>query len=113
MERARIGRIGSLSATVAGRHVQRYGIVGQSRAIADVIGRMELVSATRSTVLIRGEAGTGKELVARAIHNRNAQRHMPFIKVNRAAIPETPLESELFGHVRGAFTGATGPKKAK
>jgi transcriptional regulator with GAF, ATPase, and Fis domain len=113
VELARIGRIGSLSATIAGRHVQRYGIVGQSRAIADVIGRIELVSATRSTVLIRGETGTGKELVARAIHNRSAQRHMPFIKVNCAAIPETLLESELFGHVRGAFTGATGPKKGK
>ena len=84
-----------------------YGIVGQSRAIADVIRRIELVSATRSTVLITGETGTGKELVARAVHNRSAQRNMPFIKVNCAAIPETLLESELFGHVRGAFTDAT------
>jgi transcriptional regulator with GAF, ATPase, and Fis domain len=81
--------------------------VGHSRAIADVIRRIELVSATRSTVLITGETGTGKELVARAVHDRSAQRDMPFIKVNCAAIPETLLESELFGHVRGAFTGAT------
>jgi transcriptional regulator with GAF, ATPase, and Fis domain len=92
--------------------VHPYGIVGHSRAIADVIRRIELVSATRSTVLITGETGTGKELVARAVHDRSAQRDMPFIKVNCAAIPETLLESELFGHVRGAFTGAT-TKKGK
>jgi transcriptional regulator with GAF, ATPase, and Fis domain len=90
-----------------------YGIVGQSRAIGDVIRRIELVSSTRSTVLISGETGTGKELVARAIHNRSAQQHMPFVAVNCAAIPETLLESELFGHVRGAFTDAAGPRKGK
>jgi transcriptional regulator with PAS, ATPase and Fis domain len=91
----------------------RYGIVGQSRAIDGVIRRIELVSSTRSTVLISGETGTGKELVARGIHNRSAQQHMPFVAVNCAAIPETLLESELFGHVRGAFTGAAGPRKGK
>jgi transcriptional regulator with GAF, ATPase, and Fis domain len=90
-----------------------YGIVGHSRAVEDMIRRIELVSAARSTVLITGETGTGKELVARAIHNRSAQRDLPFIKVNCAAIPETLLESELFGHVRGAFTDATGTKKGK
>jgi transcriptional regulator with GAF, ATPase, and Fis domain len=98
---------------MAGRHGQRYGIVGQSRAIADLIQRIELVSATRSTVLITGETGTGKELVARAVHDRSAQRNLPFIKVNCAAIPETLLESELFGHVKGAFTDATGPRRGK
>ena len=104
---------GSLSPTMVGQHVHRYGIVGHSRAVADVIHRIELVSATRSTVLITGETGTGKELVARAVHHRSAQRAMPFIKVNCAAIPDTLLESELFGHVRGAFTGATSTKKGK
>jgi transcriptional regulator with GAF, ATPase, and Fis domain len=98
---------------MVGPHFERYGIVGHSQAIAEVIRRIELVSATRSTVLITGETGTGKELVARAVHNRSAQHDRPFIKVNCAAIPETLLESELFGHVRGAFTDATGTRKGK
>ena len=83
-----------------------YGIIGRSRAMQEVIRRAELVAGTKSTVLITGETGTGKELVARAIHDRSAQRDMPLIKVNCAAIPETLLESELFGHARGAFSGA-------
>jgi DNA-binding NtrC family response regulator len=90
-----------------------YGIIGKSRAMEEVVQRAELVADTKSTVLITGETGTGKELVARAIHNRSAQRDMPLIKVNCAAIPDTLLESELFGHVRGAFTGATSTKKGK
>jgi len=90
-----------------------YGIIGRSRGIQDVIARAEMVASTKSTVLITGETGTGKELVARVIHDRSAQREMPLIKVNCAAIPETLLESELFGHVRGAFTGATSNKKGK
>ena len=90
-----------------------YGIIGKSRAILDVITRAELVAESKSTVLVSGETGTGKELVARAIHARSAQHAMPMIKVNCAAIPETLLESELFGHVRGAFTGATFTKKGR
>ena len=90
-----------------------YGIIGKSRAIHDVMSRAELVAESKSTVLITGETGTGKELVARAIHARSAQHTMPMIKVNCAAIPETLLESELFGHVRGAFTGATFSKKGR
>ena len=90
-----------------------YGIVGRSRLMQDMIRRAERVAETRSTVLITGETGTGKELVARAIHDRSEQRHMPLVKVNCAAIPETLLESELFGHVRGAFTGATTNKKGR
>jgi DNA-binding NtrC family response regulator len=90
-----------------------YGIVGRSRAMQDVIKRAELVAETKSTVLITGDTGTGKEMVARLIHHRSAQREMPLIKVNCAAIPDTLLESELFGHVRGAFTGATMTKRGK
>ena len=90
-----------------------YGIVGRSRVMDAVIEKAELVAETKSTVLITGETGTGKELVARAIHARSAQRNMPLIKVNCAAIPETLLESELFGHVRGAFTGAATNKRGK
>jgi DNA-binding NtrC family response regulator len=90
-----------------------YGIVGRSRVIQDVIAKAERVAETKSTVLIMGETGTGKELLARAIHDRSAQRNMPLIKVNCAAIPDTLLESELFGHVRGAFTGAATNKKGK
>ncbi len=90
-----------------------YGIIGRSRPIRDVITRAELVAESKSTVLVTGETGTGKELVARAIHARSAQRNMPMIKVNCAAIPETLLESELFGHVRGAFTGASFTKKGR
>jgi len=88
-------------------------IVGRSRAIADVISRIEQVAEAPSTVLITGETGTGKELVARALHSRGARHNKPFIKVNCAAIPETLLESELFGHVKGAFTDASTTKRGK
>jgi DNA-binding NtrC family response regulator len=91
----------------------QYGIVGRSRAMQEVIHRAEMVASTKSTVLITGETGTGKEMVARLIHHRSSQRDMPLIKVNCAAIPDTLLESELFGHVRGAFTGATMTKRGK
>jgi DNA-binding NtrC family response regulator len=94
-------------------HFDHYGIIGKSRAMEEVVQRAEIVADTKSTVLVTGETGTGKELVARAIHDRSAQRDMPLIKVNCAAIPDTLLESELFGHVRGAFTGATTTKKGK
>ena len=91
----------------------RHGIVGQSRSLSDVMRRIELVADTRSTVLITGETGTGKELVARAVHFGSDRRDMPFVKVNCAAIPESLVESELFGHLRGAFTDATVSKKGK
>jgi DNA-binding NtrC family response regulator len=90
-----------------------YGIIGSSRAIREVIEKLEQVARSKSTVLITGETGTGKELAARAIHDRSAEREMPLIKVNCAAIPEALLESELFGHVKGAFTHATSNKKGK
>jgi DNA-binding NtrC family response regulator len=90
-----------------------YGIVGRSRSMLELIETIARVALSRSTVLILGETGTGKELVARAIHDRSPQRAMPLIKVNCAAIPEGLLESELFGHVRGAFTGALSTKKGR
>ncbi len=90
-----------------------YGIVGKSRAILDLLRTVERIAQSKSTVLVTGETGTGKELVARAIHARSAERAFPLIKVNCAAIPEGLLESELFGHVRGAFTGALASKKGK
>lgn len=92
---------------------ERYGLVGQSRALSEVIRVIELVSASCSTVLITGETGTGKELVARAVHQQSPRRSMPFINVNCAAIPETLLESDLFGHVKGAFTDATITKRGR
>ena len=96
-----------------GPFAQGRRMVGSSRPLRDIVRRIELVSASRSTVLITGETGTGKELVARAIHDAGAWRDSPFVAVNCAAIPATLLESELFGHVRGAFTGAASSRKGK
>ncbi|HSB35285.1 MAG TPA: sigma-54 dependent transcriptional regulator [Thermoanaerobaculia bacterium] len=85
-------------------------IVGESAALREVFRLVEKIAPTNSTVLIRGESGTGKELVARAIHARSARAGKPFFAVNCAAIPENLLESELFGHERGSFTGADARK---
>src|SRR5258708_12807696 len=82
------------------------GIVGRSRALRDVLDQLELVAPTESTVLICGETGTGKELVARAVHHLSARRSHAFVKCNCAAMPTGLLESELFGHEKGSFTGA-------
>jgi formate hydrogenlyase transcriptional activator len=83
------------------------GIVGRSKALREVLELIELVAATDSTVLLLGDTGTGKELIARAIHDGSRRSAKTFVKVNCAAIPSGLLESELFGHERGAFTGAT------
>src|SRR5205809_183384 len=85
---------------------QRTGIIGESPAIQEVLVKIEQRAPVSSTVLIEGESGTGKELVAHGIHDLSPRRGKPFIAVNCAAIPDTLLESELFGHEKGAFTGA-------
>ncbi len=95
---------------LTGEFRRRYGlehIVGRSAAIQDVLDRVVRVAPTDATVLISGESGTGKELVARALHVASRRCDRPFVPFNCAAITETLLESELFGHARGAFTGAT------
>jgi formate hydrogenlyase transcriptional activator len=86
------------------------GIVGQSPALREVLELVEMVAASDSTVLLLGETGTGKELIARAIHNCSRRKNRTFVKLNCAAIPSGLLESELFGHERGAFTGAINQK---
>ncbi len=87
------------------------GIIGSSRAIADVLELVARVAPLEASVLIAGESGTGKELIARAIHNGSRRKTGPFVGTNCAAIPETLLEAELFGYVRGAFTGARTDRK--
>ena len=88
-------------------------IIGRSRPMRDLFHLLETVAATNSTILITGETGTGKELVARAIHHNSPRRAQRFVALNCSAIPETLLEAELFGHVRGAFTGAIGNRPGR
>ncbi len=88
------------------RLAELTGLVGESEAIREVLVKIEQIAPVTSTVLIEGESGTGKELVARAIHRLSPRRGKPFIAVNVGALPETLLESELFGHEKGSFTGA-------
>jgi DNA-binding NtrC family response regulator len=85
---------------------QRTGIIGESAPIQELLVKIEQMAPVSSTVLIQGESGTGKELVAKAIHDLSPRRGKPFVTVNCAALPETLLESELFGHEKGSFTGA-------
>src|SRR5580704_9695546 len=89
---------------------RRNQIIGESHALTSVLDHVERVASTDATVLVLGETGTGKELIANAIHNLSSRRERPFIKLNCAAIPFDLLESELFGHEKGAFTGAIAQK---
>ncbi len=89
------------------------GIVGDSRPVRRVMEKIAIVAPTNSTVLLRGESGTGKEMFARAIHEMSARKLKPFIKLNCAAMSESVLESELFGHEKGAFTGAIATKPGR
>jgi transcriptional regulator with GAF, ATPase, and Fis domain len=88
-------------------------IVGESAALLDVLDKVARVAETDTTVLIQGETGTGKELLARAIHERSVRGGQPMVKVNCAALPKDLIESELFGHEKGAFTGATRQRKGR
>jgi Nif-specific regulatory protein len=99
-------------ATPDGRLPQE-GIVGNSRALRAVLEKVRVVAKSHATVLLRGESGTGKQLLARALHDLSPRRERPFVSVNCAALAESVLESELFGHEKGAFTGAAGMRRGR
>jgi two-component system response regulator AtoC len=109
-------RLKSENAYLRAQLEERYrfeGVIGKGRAMAHLFQLLETVSRTNSTILISGETGTGKEVVARAIHHNSPRRVHRFVALNCSAIPETLLEAELFGHVRGAFTGAIGNRQGR
>lgn len=99
--------------TAAGVPESIAGIIGNSEPMRAILSKIAVVAKSRSPVLLRGESGTGKELFARAVHEQSAVASGPFIKVNCAALPESVLESELFGHEKGAFTGAVNARKGR
>ena len=94
-----------------GKDYDFSSVIGESAALKSIIEEVKKVADARSNVLLLGETGTGKELFARVIHHNSGRRDMPFVPINCSAIPENLLETELFGHVRGAFTGAVATKK--
>ena len=109
-------RLKSENAYLRAQLEDRYrfeGLIGKSRAMTRLFQLLETVATTASTILITGETGTGKEVVARAIHHNSPRRVHRFVALNCSAIPETLLEAELFGHVRGAFTGAVGNRQGR
>jgi DNA-binding NtrC family response regulator len=109
-------RLRSENAYLRAQLDERYrfeGIVGKSRPMARLLQLLETIAGTSSTILITGETGTGKEVVARSIHHNSPRRMNRFVAINCSAIPETLLEAELFGHVRGAFTGASGSRQGR
>ncbi|MGY3238393.1 Nif-specific regulatory protein [Bradyrhizobium sp. USDA 4472] len=95
------------------KKLHAHGIIGDSAALSGLLEKIAVVAKSNSTVLLRGESGTGKELVAKAIHESSSRAKRPFVKLNCAALPETVLESELFGHEKGAFTGAISSRKGR
>jgi sigma-54 specific flagellar transcriptional regulator A len=103
----------SVSSRNSGNQNKFGDIIGQSYGMQEIFGLIEKVADSDSTVIISGETGTGKGLVAKAIHQNSHRKNKPFIQINCGAIPENLLESELFGHIRGAFTGATSDKPGK
>jgi two-component system response regulator PilR (NtrC family) len=111
LESRRLRRENVLLKRALGSTHQFHNIIGRSDTMLEVFSLVETIARTTSTVLITGESGTGKELVARAVHFHSLRRDRPFVAVNCGALTETLLESELFGHVRGAFTGAETNKK--
>jgi|KBSSwiStaDraftv2_1062776.scaffolds.fasta_scaffold11373_4 DNA-binding NtrC family response regulator len=109
-------RLRSENAYLRSQLQERYkfeGIIGRSPAMRILFGLLETVSSSASTILVSGETGSGKEIVARAIHHNSPRRAQRFVALNCGAIPETLLEAELFGHVRGAFTGAIGTRQGR
>ncbi|HMF93093.1 MAG TPA: sigma-54 dependent transcriptional regulator [Vicinamibacterales bacterium] len=109
-------RLKSENAYLRAQLEERYrfeGIIGRSRPMKLLFQLLETVAPTNSTILITGETGTGKEVIARAIHHNSARRMHRFVALNCSAIPETLLEAEIFGHVRGAFTGAVGNRQGR
>src|SRR5437764_3448196 len=109
-------RLKSENAYLRAQLEERYrfeGIIGKSRPMKLLFHLLETVAPTNSTILITGETGTGKEVIARAIHHNSGRRLHRFVALNCSAIPETLLEAELFGHVRGAFTGAVGTRQGR
>ncbi|HVG70737.1 MAG TPA: sigma-54 dependent transcriptional regulator [Vicinamibacterales bacterium] len=109
-------RLASENAYLRSQLEQRYqfgGILGRSRPMQELFHLLETVASANSTILITGETGTGKEVVARAIHHNSPRKAHRFVALNCSAIPETLLEAELFGHVRGAFTGAVGARQGR
>jgi len=109
----KVSRLGRRVADLEQRERERHLMVGESVALRAVREQIDRAAPTGARILIRGESGTGKELVARAVHEASDRRDGPFVKVNCAAIPEELIESELFGSVKGAFTGATADRDGK